>query len=418
MPCHRRLPPDSDLLRQPAHRKCLRAHRLHHSCARRHGLGDGRAFRRPVHRRGRESLRPLPRGIAGPDRHFRDVHPGAAVTSERSVRRTGMRGLSIGYIALVIAALAGVPLLTASNVVLNFLVVALLIALVGQGWNVLGGYGGQYSFGHAAFFGTGAYVTAILQMHYGVNAWIAFVLGIAGGALTGAAIGALTFRSGLKGSYFALVTLAFAEVLRILASVAPITGAGVGILITLDLRPQAFQFQSRAPFYWIILSLVAISLIIVRVIEQSRFGAWLVAVRENEDAAKAVGVDIARVKLVAMTISAAITAAGGGFYAQYFLFIDSGIAYGPWISVEALLAPIVGGIGTVFGPLLGALVVKTLGELTKLVTGDAPGLDLVIYGSVLIVIVAFAPHGIAGLLTDLRVRFARLKSSVAEGAHG
>jgi branched-chain amino acid transport system permease protein len=119
-----------------------------------------------------------------------------------------------------------------------------------------------------------------------------------------------------------------------------------------------------------------------------------------------------------MTISAAITAAGGGFYAQYFLFIDSSIAYGPWISVEALLAPIVGGIGTVFGPLLGALVVKTLGELTKLITGDAPGLDLVIYGGLLVLIIAFAPRGIAGLLADLRVRFARLRSSVSERAHG
>jgi branched-chain amino acid transport system permease protein len=289
---------------------------------------------------------------------------------------------------------------------------------VGQGWNVLGGYGGQYSFGHAAFFGTGAYVTAILQMRYGVNAWIAFALAIAGGALVGSAIGALTFRSGLKGSYFALVTLAFAEVLRILASVAPITGAGVGILITLDLRPQAFQFQSRAPFYWIVLALVALSLVIVRLIEQSRFGAWLLAVRENEDAAKAVGIDVAQVKLTAMTISAAITAAGGAFYAQYFLYIDSGIAYGPWISVEALLAPIVGGIGTAFGPLLGALVVKTLGELTKLVTGDAPGLDLAIYGGVLILIVAFAPRGIAGLLGDLRARLVRWKSPAPERAHG
>jgi branched-chain amino acid transport system permease protein len=318
----------------------------------------------------------------------------------------------------VIGILAIVPLLTASNVVLNFVIVALLIALVGQGWNVLGGYGGQYSFGHAAFFGTGAYVTAILQVRYGVNAWMAFVLGIAGGALIGAAIGALTFRSGLKGSYFALVTLAFAEVLRILASVAPITGAGVGILIPLDLRPQAFQFHSRAPFYWIALALVAISLTISRLIQQSRFGAWLVAVRENEDAAKAVGVDTARVKLAAMTISAAITAAAGGLYVQYFLFIDSGIAYGPWISVEALLAPIVGGIGTVFGPLLGALVIKILGELTKLTSGDAPGLDLVIYGGVLILIVAFAPHGIVGLLADLRARLARLSSSVLERAHG
>jgi branched-chain amino acid transport system permease protein len=329
-----------------------------------------------------------------------------------------MRGSSVAHILVVIAILATVPLLTASNVVLNFLIIALLIALVGQGWNVLGGYGGQYSFGHAAFFGTGAYVTAILQTRYGVNAWIGFALGIAGGALVGAAIGALTFRSGLKGSYFALVTLAFAEVLRILASVAPITGAGVGLLIALDLRPQALQFQSRAPFYWIVLALVAVSLVVVRLIEHSRFGAWLVAVRENEEAAKALGVDVTRVKLAAITVSAAITAAGGAFYAQYFLFIDSGIAYGPWISIEALLAPIIGGVGTVFGPLLGALVVKTLGELAKLVTGDAPGLDLVIYGSVLILVVAFAPRGIAGVLSDLRVRWGRLRSAVPERAHG
>ncbi len=305
-----------------------------------------------------------------------------------------------GYAAIgvVTALLAMVPLLTSSNVVLNFMVVALLIALVGQGWNVLGGYGGQYSFGHAAFFGTGAYVTAVLQMRYGINAWLGLMIGIAAGATVGAIIGALSFRSGLRGSYFALVTLAFAEVLRILASVAPITGAGVGTLIKLDLRPEAFQFQSRAPFYWIILSFVALSLIIVKLLEGSRFGAYLVAVRENEDAARAVGIDVVMVKLLAMTVSAAITAAGGCFYAQYFLFLDAGIAYGPWISIEALLAPIIGGIGTVYGPLLGALVVKTLGEATKLVTGDAPGLDLVIYGCVLILVVAFAPRGIAGLL--------------------
>src|SRR5215475_13141922 len=149
---------------------------------------------------------------------------------------------ALAPLAVLLVALAAVPLLTSSNVVLNFLVTTLLIALVGQGWNVLGGYAGQYSFGHAAFFGTAAYVTAILQVRFGVNAWVAFALAIVGGALVGAGIGVLTFRSGLKGSYFALVTLAFAEVLRILASVAPITGAGVGILITLDLRPQAFQF--------------------------------------------------------------------------------------------------------------------------------------------------------------------------------
>jgi branched-chain amino acid transport system permease protein len=303
-----------------------------------------------------------------------------------------------GIITLVVAALALVPLATSSNVVLNFLVVVLLIALVGQGWNVLGGYGGQYSFGHAAFFGTGAYVTAILQVRYGINAWLGLVIGVAAGTLVGAVTGALSFRSGLRGSYFALVTLAFAEVLRIIASVAPITGAGVGTLVKLDLRPEAFQFQSRAPFYWIILGFVAVSLLIAQRLEASRFGAYLVAVRENEDAAKAAGIDVFRVKLAAMTLSAAITAAGGCFYAPYFLFLDAGIAYGPWISVEALLAPVIGGIGTVYGPLLGALVVKSLGEATKLITGDAPGLDLMIYGCVLILVVAFAPRGIAGLL--------------------
>ena len=305
-------------------------------------------------------------------------------------------------ILVALALLAAVPLVTGSNVVLNFLAFALLIALVGQGWNLLGGYGGQYSFGHAAFFGTGAYMTAVLQMRYGLNAWPAVALGILAGAALGAVIGALVFRSGLRGSYFALVTLAFAEVLRIVASVAPVTGAGVGTLIKLDLRWQALQFQSRVPFYYVILALVAVSLILVHAVERSRFGAWLVAVRENEDAAAALGVDATLVKIGAMTLSAALAAAGGCFYAQYYLFIDAGIAYGPWISIEALLAPIVGGVGTVFGPLLGALVVKSLGEATKLLAGDAPGLDLVIYGSVLVLVIAFAPRGIAGLLADLR----------------
>jgi branched-chain amino acid transport system permease protein len=305
-------------------------------------------------------------------------------------------------IVAAVAALACIPLLINSNVVLNFLVTALLLTLAGQGWNVLGGYGGQYSFGHAAFFGTGAYATAILQVRYGLNAWAAFATGIAAGAGAGAVIGALTFRSGLRGSYFALVTLAFAEVLRIIASVAPLTGAGVGILIKLDVGARTLQFASRAAFYWLILALVAVALIITRLIEQSRFGARLAAVREKEDAARALGVDATRVKLGAITISAAMAAAAGCFYAQYFLFVDAAIAYGPRISVEALLAPIIGGAGTVFGPLFGALLIKTLGEAARLVTGDAPGLDLVVYGVVLIMVVAFAPHGVAGVVARCR----------------
>lgn len=304
-------------------------------------------------------------------------------------------------IIVVVVLLAIVPLVTTSNVVLNFLITTLLIALVGQGWNLLGGYGGQYSFGHAAFFGTAAYTTAILQVQYGINAWLGLFAGIFAGSLVGAVIGVLCFRSGLRGSYFSLVTLAFAEVLRIVSSVTPITGAGVGTLIKLNLRPEAFQFQSRVPFYWIVLTLVALSLVTVRAAENSRFGAYLVAIRENEDAASALGINTFAVKLAAITLSAAITAAAGCFYAQYFLFIDAAIAYGPWISIDALLAPIVGGAGTLFASLLGALVIKTLGEATKLLTSDAPGLDLAIYGLVLIAVVGSAPRGIAGLLNAL-----------------
>jgi branched-chain amino acid transport system permease protein len=304
-------------------------------------------------------------------------------------------------IVFVTGLLAIVPFVTDSNVVLNFLIATLLIALVGQGWNLLGGYGGQYSFGHAAFFGTAAYTTAILQVQYGINAWLGLFAGIFAGSVVGAVIGILCFRSGLRGSYFSLVTLAFAEVLRILSSVAPITGAGVGTLIKLDLRSEAFQFQSRVPFYWIVLALVGLSLLIVRATENSRFGAYLVAIRENEDAASALGINTFAVKLAAMTASAAITAAAGCFYAQYFLFIDAAIAYGPWISIDALLAPIVGGAGTLFASLLGAFVIKALGEGTKLLTGDAPGLDLVIYGIVLIAVVGLAPRGVAGVMTTL-----------------
>jgi branched-chain amino acid transport system permease protein len=150
-----------------------------------------------------------------------------------------------------------------------------------------------------------------------------------------------------------------------------------------------------------VLALFALSLLIVRAAENSRFGAYLVAIRENEDAASALGINTFAVKLTAMTVSAAITAAAGCFYAQYFLFIDAAIAYGPWISIDALLAPIVGGAGTLFASLLGALVIKVLGEATKLLTGDAPGLDLVIYGIVLIAVVGLAPRGVAGVLTTL-----------------
>lgn len=222
-------------------------------------------------------------------------------------------------------------------------------------------------------------------------------------------IGTLAFRARLRGSYFALVTLAFAEVLRIVANVLPITGGAAGTLIRLNVDPLNFQFADRAHFYWVTLVFLGAAMVLVRALERGRFGARLVAVRENEDAARALGVDVLRVKIVAITLSAAITAVAGCLYAQNFLYLDAAIAYGPWISVEALLAPIIGGLGTVFGPLIGALVLHGLGELTKvwigaLTGGSVPGIDLVLFGILLIATVGFAPRGILGLVARLRMR--------------
>ncbi|MCZ8279712.1 MAG: branched-chain amino acid ABC transporter permease [Acetobacteraceae bacterium] len=291
-----------------------------------------------------------------------------------------------------------VSLFVTSNVVLNFLVFTLILAIAAQGWNLLGGYGGQYSFGHAAFFGMGAYVSAILQQRFGVNAYPAVAFGIAAAALLGYAIGAMVFRAGLRGSYFALVTLAFAEVLRIMANAAEITGGAAGLLISLNLGAGNLQFANRSSFLILAAVLLALAMLITLVLEKSRLGAQLVAVRENEAAAAALGVDILAVKLRAISLSAALTGAAGALYAQYFLYIDSNIAFGTWISVEALLAPIIGGAGTVFGPLIGALILQGLSEGTKMLIGRIPGIDLIIFGVLLILVVRFPLHRIPGLI--------------------
>jgi len=299
-------------------------------------------------------------------------------------------------IVAVVGALAAVPALTSANIVLNFMVGALIVALAAQGWNLLGGFGGQLSFGHAAFYGTGAYVTALLQQRYGVNAWAGAALGVAAGALVGAVIGFLSFRAGLRGSYFALVTLAFAEVLRILANAAPLTGGAAGLLVRLDVRALNFQFASRASFFYVALGCVAAALLLTWSIGRSRFGAQLAAVRENEEAARALGIDAFATKLRAITLSAAITAAAGVLYVQYYLYIDANLAYGAGVSVAALLAPVVGGVGTVLGPVIGAIALEGLGQLTRLVAGPVPGIDQVLFGLMLVAAIAFMPGGLVG----------------------
>ena len=310
------------------------------------------------------------------------------------------------YLSIAVAAvlLAILPLVFNSNAFLNFLIYTLIITLAAQGWNLLGGVAGQTSFGHAAMFGTGAYAISLWQINLGMGAWSGLIVAIAAGALVAWLIGFVAFRAGLKGSYFALVTLAFAEVLRVVANSSPVTGGASGLLLPIKAGMANFQFSDRTYFYWIALIMVVIGLVLMRWIEHSRFGAQLIAVRENEEAAKALGIDTFKVKLRAMTISGAMAAAGGCLYVQYYLYIDSMIVLGPKISVEVLLASLVGGLGTVFGPLVGTLALHILGEGAKLFAGEIPGIDVALYGAVLIAAVWFMPRGLLSLGDKFRAR--------------
>ena len=289
-----------------------------------------------------------------------------------------------------------------SGVWLTFIMMALYAALLAQVWNLLGGYGGQFSFGHALFFGTGAYVQAIAQLSWGLNAWLALTAAVGAAASVGAGVGALTFRYGLKSSYFALVTLAFAEVFRILAVSLSFTGGGVGLMLPLRESFANLQFGSRKGYIVLVLGFVVAATLVTAWLRHSRFGAQLQAVRDNEDAARAIGVDPGAVKLGAITLSAAFMGAGGAFHVQVFQYIDPSLAFGSTSSVEALVAAIVGGMGTLCGPLLGAVVLQLLAELTRNLFGQLPALNMVVYGAVLVLIVLFGPRGLSGVGRSVR----------------
>lgn len=305
-----------------------------------------------------------------------------------------------------------VGLLTAALVypllVPNYLVTVgmlmFFIAFIGQSWNVAGGFAGQTSFGHAVFFGVGAYTSTILQVSHGWNPWLAWPVATAMGGLVGAGIAILSFRAGLRGSYFALITLAFAEVFRIVANSAEFTRGGLGMLIKADQRPINFQFKDPIWIYYIALALCLLSLLVAWWLTRSRFGARLVAIRENEDAARALGIDVFAEKVKVLTLSGAMCAAGGTFYAQKYLYIDPTIAFGIDKSVEMLLVTMVGGAGTIFGPLIGSIVLTGINEGTRAAAAVIPALknvqplSLIVYGAMLIIIVARLPDGFASLL--------------------
>ena len=302
-------------------------------------------------------------------------------------------------LALLAAALA--PVGISSKFYLDVLTLIFFTAYIGQSWNILGGYAGQFSFGGVMFFGTGAYTSSILLVTFGIPPLIGIFVAVLMGAFLGFLVGYLSFRSGLRGSYFALITLAFAELLRVLANSVEFTGGGVGLFLTYAPGLKNLQFVSPTGFYYFSLFLLVISLAIALWLERSRFGAQLIAIRENEEAAEALGIDTLKCKLYAIMIMGGMGGAAGTFYAQKYLYIDPPISYSIALSVEMLLVSIVVGLGTVFGPLIGSVVLHVVNEVARHFI-DTPGLSLIVYGVILIFIISYLPNGLVGLFRRSR----------------
>lgn len=300
-----------------------------------------------------------------------------------------------------VAALALAPLIGGSQYLLSIAVITLLYAYLALSWNVLGGIAGQLSLGHAAYFGIGAYTSTWLFVNLGVSPWI----GMWGGALL--AIGAAVIVGmsclHLRGAYFALATIATSMVLKTLVENADqLLGGPRGMEVTL-LRDAPWQFQhTRKEFYYVIaLVFTGVALFVNHRILRSRFGYYLAAVRNDQDAALALGVPTTRYKLMAAIISAGMTALGGTFYAQFVLYISPDKVFGANLSVIIAVVCIIGGRGTLWGPVLGALLLLPGEELARAMTGGMVGMDMMLYGLLLMLVIHYEPQGLMAILRRL-----------------
>ncbi len=290
------------------------------------------------------------------------------------------------------------PLLPRNPFYEDLIVMIFFWGALAASWNLVGGFAGQISLGHTAFFGVGAYTSTLLGLNFGISPWLGMFAGAGLSVLVAAFIGYPCFR--LKSHFFALATIAFAEVLRLLASYwRGLTQGGVGLLIPFNPGLENFIFHGKLPYAYIALCLMLITILVSYLIKNSRFGFYLVSLREDQDAAETLGVNTTRCKLIALIISVLFTSIAGTFYAQYLLFIDPDTVFSLPFSVELPLLAIIGGLGTVIGPIIGAFILTPLDVLLRGWLGHiSAGLNFIVYGIILIVAVIYFPKGIAGWL--------------------
>ncbi|MBW1997023.1 MAG: branched-chain amino acid ABC transporter permease [Deltaproteobacteria bacterium] len=316
----------------------------------------------------------------------------------RSTERPGSKKLAGPVAALLVLGVA--PLFIGNDFYLDGFILIFVWGAFAGAWNIISGYGGMVSLGHNSFFGIGAYTSTLLLLHFGLTPWIGMLLGGILASIVGVLLGIVCFR--LRSHYFALATLAFGQVTSILAmNWRSLTNGAEGIALPIKPSLLNMAFESKLPYLYIAFFLFLAVIVISYSIEHSRLGYFLTAFKENEDAARALGVRTGRVRLTAMAISSFLAAVVGGFYAQYLVYIDPISVARIQISVQVALFAIVGGVGTVFGPPIGALIFIPITIVLRAALGTAlPGLHLIIYGVILILVLLFLPKGIYGAIRD------------------
>lgn len=309
-----------------------------------------------------------------------------------------LRGLLL--LGAVFAALLAAPLLI-NDYLLTILIIILYFAYTGQAWNIMMGFAGQLSLGHALYVGLGAYTAAALYVHYGISPWIGILFAIPVAMVAGAIVGFLAFRFSVAGVYFAILTIAFAEFARVGFDHFTWVGGSSGFFLPVANYTQNDLWNLRGKpimFYYLILGLSALAFLICRVLLRSRIGYFWLAIREDEEAARALGIDVFKYKMYAVVLSAGMTSLAGVFFAFFYNNLFPEQVFHIARSIELILAPIIGGIGTLFGPILGAFLLTGLSETMHAILHafgvDIPGAKQVFYGLCLLFVVMLLPDGV------------------------
>ncbi|MFZ0448189.1 MAG: branched-chain amino acid ABC transporter permease [Desulfatiglandaceae bacterium] len=303
-------------------------------------------------------------------------------------------------ILIALAALATAPLFISNEFYLDGFVLVFLWGAFAGAWNILGGYAGMVSLGHNAFFAIGAYTSTLLFLNFGLSPWLGMIVGAMFAALVGVVLGLICFR--LRSHYFALATLAFGQVSFIIAiNWRSVTQGAEGLALPIEPDLSNMLFAGKLPYVYMGLILFLIVLAVSFAIEHSRLGYYLTAFRENEDAARALGVRTGRVRLIAIAVSAFLSAVTGTFYAQYVVYIDPISVSRLQLSVQVALFAIVGGLASSLGPAIGAIIFVPITILLRAKLGTSlPGLHMIIYATVLILVLLYMPKGIYGTLRE------------------